>query len=315
MFFRNKYIFNKEKCQYESITFSFKKFFLEFFLFFALSGAFGLGILKYGIKYFGTPFEIQLASENSMLKEKFRDLQDNLEKIDRDLNVLREQDEEIYRVVLNADPLKKGKTLSKNIDYVDSEVEAASNRIDNLKHKIDDQRKSYNYLISLANKRVEYFASIPAIQPIENKKLKRIGDCFGMRKCHPVHMIPKMHYGVDYVAPIGTPVYSTGAGVVKTVRFSPGFGNLIEVNHGNGVVTRYAHLNSFNTKVGDKVIRGQCIGYVGMTGTVTGPHLHYEILRDHKQVDPISYFFAEISPSQYEAIIEVANKKMGGYKI
>ena len=136
-----------------------------------------------------------------------------------------------------------------------------------------------------------------------------------MRKCHPVHLIPKMHYGIDYVASHGTQVYATGAGTIKTAKFVPGYGNMIEVQHSKDVVTRYCHLSAFNAKVGDKVIRGQCIGYVGQTGTATGPHLHYEIIKNYKQVDPTSYFFAEISPSQYEEILELASKRMGQYKI
>lgn len=264
---------------------------------------------------FKTPLEEKLISENKNLKKKYKVLIRDLEEINKGLTELKSQDEDIYRVVLCTEPAKEQKKSLEKKKYNESELALVVNKVSELKKKIEDQKQSYAHITSLANKRLDYFNSIPAIQPISNKNLKRIGDCYGMRKCHPVHLIPKMHYGIDYVASHGTQVYATGAGTIKTAKFVPGYGNMIEVQHSKDVVTRYCHLSAFNAKVGDKVIRGQCIGYVGQTGTATGPHLHYEIIKNYKQVDPTSYFFAEISPSQYEEILELASKRMGQYKI
>ena len=149
-------------------------------------------------------------------------------------------------------------------------------------------------------------ASIPAIQPVPNKELTKLVSGFGMR-IHPIYKVKMMHTGCDFSTPRGTPVYSTGDGIVKVVTTNlGGYGKEIEVDHGYGYVTKYAHLDRFNVKVGQKVKRGELIGYSGNTGASTAPHVHYEVIHDGRKVNPVHYFFNDLNPTEYEKILEFA---------
>mgnify|MGYP000577884573 CR=1 FL=1 len=149
------------------------------------------------------------------------------------------------------------------------------------------QTKSYDELLNLASNKDKLFAAMPAIQPVSNKELKRLSSGYGVR-IHPILKTRKMHHGIDFSAPTGTPIYATGDGVVKRVHSSPGgYGKQIELDHGYGYTTKYAHMSMFNVKKGQKVKRGECIGYVGNSGRSTAPHLHYEVLFNGRQVNPL----------------------------
>jgi murein DD-endopeptidase MepM/ murein hydrolase activator NlpD len=149
-------------------------------------------------------------------------------------------------------------------------------------------------------------ACIPAIQPVRNKELTKLASGFGMR-IHPIYKVKRMHTGVDFASPRGTPIYATGDGVVQVVTSNlGGYGKEIEIDHGYGYVTKYAHLDGFNVKVGQKIKRGELIGYVGNTGSSTAPHLHYEVIYNGKKVDPVHYFYNDLSPGEYEKILELA---------
>jgi murein DD-endopeptidase MepM/ murein hydrolase activator NlpD len=150
-------------------------------------------------------------------------------------------------------------------------------------------------------------ASIPAIQPIHNQELTRLASGYGMR-IHPILKVRKLHTGLDYSAPRGTPIYATGDGTVITVRTNfGGYGKEVEIDHGYGFVTKYAHMDSFNVKKGQKVKRGECIGYVGTTGSSTAPHCHYEIIKDGVKINPVHYIFKDINPEEYEKLLELAS--------
>ena len=169
------------------------------------------------------------------------------------------------------------------------------------------QSKSFDEIIVLASEKEEMLRSIPAIMPISNKDLTRTASGWGYR-IHPIYKIRRFHYGMDFTAPTGTEVYSTGDGTIASIKSSMrGLGNNIIIDHGFGYQTVYAHLNSFNNlRVGQKVKRGDVIGFVGSTGLSTAPHLHYEVHLNGKRVDPANYYFNDLSPEEYERMIELA---------
>lgn len=169
------------------------------------------------------------------------------------------------------------------------------------------QSRSFDELISLASEKEEMLRSIPAIMPISNKDLTRTASGWGYR-IHPIYKIRRFHYGMDFTAPTGTEVYSTGDGTIAGIKSSKrGLGNHIIIDHGFGYQTVYAHLDRFNKlRVGQKVKRGDVIGFVGSTGLSTAPHLHYEVHLNGKKVDPVNYYFNDLSPEEYERMIELS---------
>jgi murein DD-endopeptidase MepM/ murein hydrolase activator NlpD len=159
----------------------------------------------------------------------------------------------------------------------------------------------------MADNKEKLFAAIPAIQPIANKELIALASGFGMR-IHPVYKVKKMHAGIDFAATIGTPIYATADGKVDYTQVSfSGYGKMIEIDHGFGYRTRYAHMHGFVVKQGQQVKRGELIGYVGDTGLSTAPHLHYEVMINRAQVNPVHYFFNDLNASEYEKVIELAS--------
>jgi murein DD-endopeptidase MepM/ murein hydrolase activator NlpD len=179
-------------------------------------------------------------------------------------------------------------------------------RLDVLTSKVVVQSKSYDELMKMAINKEKMLASIPAIQPIANKDLTRTASGWGYR-IHPIYKIKKFHYGLDFTAPTGADVYVTGDGVVEKLESSKrGYGNCIMVNHGFGIKTLYGHLNAFNVRQGQKVKRGDIIGYVGSTGLSTAPHLHYEVERSGEKVNPINYFFNDLSADEYDRMIDLS---------
>jgi hypothetical protein len=168
------------------------------------------------------------------------------------------------------------------------------------------QTKSFDELKKLADNKSDFLASIPAIQPIANKDLKRIASGFGYR-IHPIYKTTKLHSGIDFTAPTRTPVYATGNGSISFAKYEGrGYGNHIIINHGFGYKSLYGHLSSIEVFERQKVKRGELIGYVGNTGTSTAPHLHYEVIKGERKVNPINYFFNDISESDYEAIRDLS---------
>jgi murein DD-endopeptidase MepM/ murein hydrolase activator NlpD len=239
----------------------------------------------------------------------------NIEKV---LDDLQKTDDNLYRTVFEAEPIPAslraggigGVVRYKELEgYSNSRlvVETAS-RLDKIRKKIYVQSKSFDDLISLAKEKEDMMQSIPAILPIMNKDLTRTASGYGLR-IHPYYKITKFHYGMDFTAPSGTDVFATGNGVISDVLSSKrGLGNHIIIDHGFGYVTIYAHLERFNVRKGQKVKRGDIIGYVGSTGMSLAPHLHYEIKINGLNVDPVNYYFNDLTAGDYEKIIEIASK-------
>jgi len=178
--------------------------------------------------------------------------------------------------------------------------------MDNVERKLHAQSLSFKELVELTKEQELRLASLPAIQPVNNKELKRMASGYGWR-VDPVYGTRKMHWGTDFSSEIGTEIYATGRGVAEAVeKNSWGYGNEVVLNHGFGYKTRYAHMSSYVVEIGDTVQRGDLLGFVGSTGKSTGPHLHYEVIKDGHKVNPINYFHSDLTPEQYEKIVEIS---------
>jgi murein DD-endopeptidase MepM/ murein hydrolase activator NlpD len=184
----------------------------------------------------------------------------------------------------------------------------STQRLDKLTKEVYVQSKSYDEIIEMAKRREEQLSCLPAIQPISNKDLTRTASGWGYR-IHPIYKIRKFHYGMDFTAPTGTEVYATADGTVEIVDQSRrGYGNKIVIDHGFGYKTLYGHLNGFNVRKGQKVKRGDVIGFVGSTGLSTAPHLHYEVHLNGNKVNPISYYFNDLTPEEWDRMIQLSMK-------
>lgn len=235
------------------------------------------------------------------------------------LKDIEKRDTEIYRALFNADPYPVYKRISgtggnpskykafEGLTHEELILEVAK-KIEQFEKGLVAQSKSFDEVVSLVKRKEEMLRCIPSIQPISNKDLTRIASGFGYRM-HPVHRILKMHAGLDFTATTGTNIYATGDGVViKADNEMSGYGNMVIINHGFGYQTRYAHCESFSVKVGQKVSRGDVIALIGNTGISTGPHVHYEVRKNGEAVDPVHYFFNDLTPEEYEKVIEIASR-------
>ena len=179
-------------------------------------------------------------------------------------------------------------------------------KIDKLKKQMYIQTKSYDDILQMAKNKSEMLMSIPSIQPIPNKDLKRLASGYGMR-IHPLLKIRRMHAGCDFSAPQGTPIYATGDGTIIRARREGALGNAVIIDHGYGYVTKYGHMSKFAVRQGQKVKRGEIIGYVGNTGLSAAPHCHYEVWKDNKHVNPVYYFYNDVTDNEFDELLELAS--------
>jgi len=320
---RIKYIYNTETCQYERVSISVWDVALNLLGFLTVSIIIAVGILLVFNQYFESPKEIVLRKENEELKLHYDILDNEMADVQDMLQNLRERDDNVYRMIFEADPIpssvrtagvggsnKYKDLLNKDLIQEDLIIDDFK-RLDRLKRQMYIQTKSYDDIIELALHKDKMLAAIPAIQPIQNKELTRLASGFGMR-IHPIYKIKKMHTGLDFSAPRGTPIYSTGSGIVKLAQTSyrkTGYGNQVEIDHGFGYVTKYAHMQMLTVKKGQKVNRGDLIGYVGSTGGSTAPHCHYEIIKDGKKIDPIQYIIQDVTDEEYQKLLDLASRE------
>ena len=314
-----KYYYDTETCRYERVKVSRWDVFLNVLGFGVLVLVAGVCLVIVFDTYFESPKAARLKKENEELAFYYEMLGKEIDQANQMLNALKERDNNVYRTIFEAEPLPAA-TRQGGVAQVDRYkalldeglegeelITSTFERIDQLDQQLYAQTKSYDNLLNLADDKADMLSSIPAIQPVSNKKLRRLASGFGMR-IHPIYKVRMMHPGIDFSAPQGTPVYATGAGKVERVKTTfAGYGKQIIIDHGYGYKTRYAHLQNFNVKLGEKVERGQCIGYVGSTGTSTAPHLHYEVFHDDKRINPIYYFYQDISPEEYEILVQLAS--------
>lgn len=325
---RIKYYYDTETCKYERIQVKKRDVVINALGFLSLVVVFAVAIVFVLSQYFETPKTLAQAREIDNLTHRFDYTQDQLDNMEKVLDMLQEKDDNVYRVVFEAEPIPKTVRESgsggilKYREILESDlsnkelVVNTMEKIDRVKKKAYIQTKSFDEIEKLAANKNLLFQSMPAIQPVSNKELRRLSSGFG-RRTDPVLKVKKMHYGTDFSAPQGTPIYATGDGVIKYTRSSfTGFGKHVMVDHGFGYETLYGHMSQFNVRSGQKVKRGDLIGFVGNTGKSTAPHLHYEVHINGKAVNPVNYFYKDLNPEEYEEILRLSsieNQSLGSY--
>ena len=316
---RIKYYYDTETCKYERVRTRKSDIVLNALGFLSLTVMMAVGLLILYDNYFESPKELILKNEVKELEFYYDKLNKDVEQLSQILDNIEQRDDNIYRVVLGAEPIDKSvrdvgvggadryaDIRKKNVSHSDLVI-ALHEKVDKVRRKLYIESKSQDEVVQLAEKKEKLYASIPAIQPVSNKNLIALASGFGLR-IHPVYKVKKMHNGIDFAASIGTPIYATADGTVAkvSVRFS-GYGKMVEIDHGFGYRTRYAHMHDFTVRKGQQVKRGDLIGYVGNTGLSTAPHLHYEVFINDQRVDPVHYFFNDLTAAEYEKILELAS--------
>ncbi len=313
---KQKYRYNPENLSYEVVHVSLGKKILRVLLFTAPSILLALLLALFFTSRIDSPRERQLAEELRKTEKELKRMQEDIKLANEVLDVIQARDEELYRAALYADKFPEelrqmGTGGSNRYEYLNgmSNSELLKNtalQIDQLEKRLHAQSLSFRELLELAKEKEKILACIPAIQPVRNTDLKKRIGGFGWR-LDPIYKTRRKHTGMDFTADRGTDVYATGDGVVEAIEKKRwGYGKSIIINHGYGYKTRYAHLNDFNVKVGQKVKRGELIGFVGSTGKSTGPHLHYEVIVNGEKVNPIGYYHSDLTPEQYEQLLEMS---------
>lgn len=309
------YIYNPKTRTYDRVYPTFRQRALNVLKRLFVGMGFGAGSFILLIWIFGSPSEKELRIENSRLLAQYNVLSRRLDDALEVMQGIQQRDDNLYRVVLQADPVvdavrKAGyggtNRYEELMDMANSDlVVNTTQKMDMLNRQLYIQSKSFDEVVELLKDHDEMLRCIPAIQPVANKNLKYTASGYGMR-IDPIYKTTKFHAGMDFSANIGTPVYATGDGVVKKAGWQSGYGKIIIINHGFGYETWYAHLNDYDVRVGQKVVRGEVIGEVGNTGKSTGPHLHYEVHVKGKAVNPVNYYFMDLSAEEYDKMIELA---------
>jgi murein DD-endopeptidase MepM/ murein hydrolase activator NlpD len=314
-----KYYYDTKTLSYKKIERSKVQMLKRVLLFITSSSAIALGLVLLFFTLFDSPKEKELKREIDNLLVQYKLLDGQISNSSIILDELQERDDNIYRVIFEADPIdasirKAGfggvNRYKKYEGFNHSDLIGDLNKkVDQLSKAIYVQSKSFDDVLDLAQNKEEMLAHIPAIQPVANKNLKRMASGYGNR-IHPVYKTKKMHWGMDFSAPKGTEVYATGDGKVEKVKRSKrGYGNQVRINHSYGYKTFYAHLDKYIVKKGQVVKRGDLIGYVGSTGTSTAPHLHYEVVKDKKKVNPVNYYFNDLTAEEYDRMLELSSQE------
>lgn len=268
--------------------------------------------------FFETPKDRMQAREIENLKTSYALLERQLDEVDEALEGLQERDDKVYRSYFNAQPISSDERRGvadedryKRLEAFNNAelVASASRRMDRIRNEIGVQSKSLDEIVALAKKKEKLLTAIPAIQPVRNENMRAVASGFGYRS-DPFTKVRKFHAGMDFSAKSGTPVFATGDGVVERADANQsGYGNHIVIRHGYGYETLYAHLSKYKARKGQRVKRGEIIGYVGSTGRSEAPHLHYEVHKNGQVVNPLNFYYGNISAAEYVAIAKAAGQE------
>jgi murein DD-endopeptidase MepM/ murein hydrolase activator NlpD len=311
-----KYYYNTHSLRYEKLETPFRVKLLRVFAFLATAIVTSAIISYLAFKFIGSPGEKILRTQNERLKTRYENLSDQVKTIEQQMAELEKRDNSVYRSIFEAKPipdsvrakaLEKQKEIAKVERMDDYEVvRSIQNTLSTLASRISTQKNSYVELEGLMKNKEKILASTPAIQPVSNKELNRIASGFGYR-IDPVYKSIKMHAGLDFAAPQGTPIYATANGRIKTAgKSAGGYGIHVVIDHGYGYETLYGHMVRVKARQGQQVTRGEVIGYVGTTGKSTGPHCHYEVRKNGNKIDPIYFFYNDLSPQQFDELLKRA---------
>ena len=314
-----KYYYDTKTLAYKIIERSKLQMLKRVLFFITSSTAIALGLVVLFFSIFDSPKEKELKREINNLLVQYELLESQIVNSSHILDELQERDDNIYRVIFEAEPIDASirragfggvNRYKKYESFKHSDLVAELHKKgDQVSKAIYVQSKSFDAVLDLAQNKEEMLAHIPAIQPVANKNLKRMASGYGNR-IHPVYKTKKMHWGMDFSAPKGCEVYATGDGKIEKVKRSKrGYGNQVKIDHGYGYKTFYAHLNKYIVKRGQKVKRGDLIGYVGSTGTSTAPHLHYEVIKNKRKENPVNYYFNDLTAEEYDKMLELSSQE------
>ena len=311
-----KYYYNTNTLRYEKLETPLRVKLLRVFGFLA-AALVTAGLISYAaFQFIGSPKEKLLAQQNKIMRDKYADLQEDLKSIEAQMRELEKRDNDVYRAIFEANPipdsarakeLETKQEIEKVQNIKDYQLVASiTNTLNNLNARIAAQKKSYEQVEDLVKNKEQLLAHTPAIQPVSNKDLNRIASGFGYR-IDPVYKTTKFHAGLDFSAPQGTPIYATADGTITTAGSTGnGYGNHVIINHGYGYETLYGHMVRVKVRNGATVKRGEVIGWVGSTGKSTGPHCHYEVHKNGEKIDPIYFFYNDLSPDQFDQLLKKA---------
>ena len=316
-----KYFFNTHTLRFEKIEVPLKVRLLQTIGFVIASLAVGVLFVAILFKFIDSPKERLLRQQNTAYKESYAVLQERMKQLELQMVELEQRDNDVYRSIFVATPIPDSarvkEMLAKNeIRLIQSLsntalIENMRNQLNNLSLRMSFQVQSFTEITAMVKNKEKLLRAIPAIQPVSNKNLKRVASGFGYR-IDPLYKDSRLHAGLDFSAPTGTPIYATADGEVQIAGFNTdGYGNKVVINHGYGFQTLYAHMVRVIARVGQSIKRGEVIGYVGSTGKSTGPHLHYEVIKRGTKVDPVYYFYNDLTPAQFDRLLKeaAANKQ------
>jgi murein DD-endopeptidase MepM/ murein hydrolase activator NlpD len=311
-----KYYFDTHTLRYEKLITPLRVKLLRIFVFMATAVVTAGIIVAIAFQYIDSPKTIMLQQQNAELKNNYALIQQQVSTLQQQMDELLKRDNNVYRSIFESSPIPDSARLKamenlKEVQLVtglgETElVKSIGSQLNRLTLLVAYQEKSFTDIEAMVKNKEKLLAAIPAIQPVSDKDLTRIASGFGTR-IDPVYKVPKFHAGLDFTAPVGTPIYATADGVVTDAGYnSGGYGNRVVISHGFGYETLYGHMYRVKARAGQKVKRGEVIGYVGSTGKSTGPHCHYEVHRSDNPVDPVYYFYNDLTPEQYDRLLKLA---------
>ncbi len=311
-----KYYYNTNSLRYEKLEIPLRVKLLRVLGFISAAIVTAMIIVSVAYKYFPSANEKLLQQQNIRLREDYYVLQEKANALDERMKDLEERDNEIYRAIFESNPIpdsarliemeqQKEMRLVMSLDRFELE-ESIVQTVRKLERRMAFQDKSYDEINGFIKNKEQLLACTPAIQPVSNSDLKRVASGFGYR-IDPIYKTSRFHAGLDFTAPQGTPIYATANGVAKVAgNAGNGYGNYVVIRHGYGYETLYGHMYRVKVKVGQRVTRGEVIGYVGSTGKSTGPHCHYEVHKNGQRIDPVYFFYNDLTPEQFNNIIKLA---------
>lgn len=312
-----KYYYNTNTLRYEKLETPLHVKLLRVLGFISAAIVTSVIIVSIAYRYFPSTKEKALMQYNEQLQERYWVLDEQVAKMQQRMIQLEERDNDIYRTIFEANPIPdsmraKDLAIQKEMEMVASmtnyELEnSIVHSLRNLENRMVAQEKSYVEITGFIKNKEQLLACTPAIQPVSNSDLKRVASGFGYR-IDPVYKTVKFHGGLDFAAPQGTPIYATANGAVKTAgNLGNGYGNHVVLNHGYGYETLYGHMYKVKVKPGERIKRGEIIGWVGSTGKSTGPHCHYEVHKNNRHLDPVYFFYNDLSPEQFDRLLKMSS--------
>lgn len=313
---KKKYKINPDTLAMEQVEHGFRYWLRQTGIYILAGIVIGIGFLYLFLIFFPSPREKQLLREKATMESQLEVLNSQVDQMQVVMTDLQQRDDNLYRVLFGAEPipLSVRQGAQRKIDYYEQLAQMTNSelaadltlKVDLLEKEIYVQAKSYDEVAQMAKEQEIRMENIPAIQPVMNKDLKRVASGYGMR-IDPVYHVRKFHQGMDFTAPTGTEIFATGNARVEFTGWKQGYGNTVILDHGYGYKTLYAHLYKSLVRKGQKVRRSDIIALVGNTGKSTGPHLHYEVRLNGKPVDPRNYYFYDLSPEEYDQMIQLSN--------